>query len=167
MTITSKYLSLAQADTRYTRRLPTKIFTVTDEGEELLFDVWADASTDEREQALFEATIFIDSFVFDGEKADKSQEKAFPRKGQAEIPEEVLKCTMDLALFYLKEYMLRVYGDANRQRLLDEGVTGYSLRIGDYQEQVSEYNTVTPQSILRPYLNKWITGRYYTSAFKG
>lgn len=166
MSITSKYLSLAQADARYASRLPTKVFTIDEHGEDILVDVWVDSTPAEREKALFDATLYIDSFQYDGQKKDPNQEKAFPRKGQDAVPEEVLRCTMDLAIHFLKEYKVREYSDAYRTRLFDEGITKFDKDIGSFSESNTKTESNKPLKILRPYLKKWLTGRFSTSRWR-
>lgn len=166
MPITSKYLSVAQADVRYTKQLSERLFTTDDDGEVVLYDVWSDSSTEEREQALFQATSYIDSFTYDGEKADPNQEKQFPRKGQTETPEQVAAACFDLALFFLRQYKVREFSDGYRQRLFDEGVTRFSKQVDDFREEVHLGSEKEAYSILRPYLRKWLTGRYRAVRFE-
>lgn len=160
MSVTSKYLSVAQADTRYVNRLPTSVFTVDENGEDTLFDVWGDSQATEKEKALFEATLYIDSFQYDGQKKDNTQEKAFPRKGQDETPEEVLRCTMDLAILFLKEHKVREFSDAYRTKLFDEGVTEFDKDIGNFSESNSKTEKDQYIVTLRLYLKKWLAGRF-------
>lgn len=163
MSVTSRYLSIAKADTRYANRLPTNVFTVDENGDDILYDIWADSDSTEKEKALFDATLYIDSFQYDGQKKEPTQEKVFPRKGQDEVPEEVLRCTMDLAIFFLKEYKVREFSDAYRTKLFDEGVNEFDKDIGSFRESNSKTEKDQPLAILRPYLKKWLAGRFSTT----
>lgn len=161
-----KYLSIAQADTRYLRQLPVLVYKYSEDGDDVTHDVWDEATQEEKERALQQATAYIDSFTYDGQKLDPTQDKQFPRKGQSETPEEVKAACFELAIFFLREYKIREFADAYRIKLADEGYGEVEKSIGNYRERNKLGVKTSPKGILSPYLRKWLTGRFRLARFE-
>lgn len=65
-------------------------------------DEWEDTDDNTKIRALKEATKRIDNLRFISVKASSDQENQFPRKGQAEVPEDVKKACCELALRFIQ-----------------------------------------------------------------
>ena len=64
-------------------------------------DAWDEAEVTDKTKALGHATRIIDSLSFMGQKLDPTQENAFPRFGQTDIPEDVLNACYEIAIALL------------------------------------------------------------------
>lgn len=69
--------------------------------ERMNVDAWDDASEDDRERAILQATNIIDSLNYIGVMTEDSQEHQFPRGGDATIPEDIEKACAHIALALL------------------------------------------------------------------
>ena len=70
-------------------------------GQRLRTAVWDDASDEDRQKALWEATRSIDRLAFKGAKTDPDQVLQFPRNTLEDIPDNILYATYELALALL------------------------------------------------------------------
>jgi len=84
-------------------------------------DAWAEASDADKEKALKQATKEIDRMPLKGRKATDTQELAFPRYPDTEIPKEVQEACCEEALALLER------GNSQRRKLQQEGVQSFSL----------------------------------------
>lgn len=160
-----RYISESQASNRYSSRLPVNLHIVLEGGEFELFDIWEDSDIETREKALDQATKYIDSFVYDGEKSDPDQDNEFPRKGQKQLPEEIKDCTLELALFYLFEYHSKRTRDGYRARLLDDGVENGTITIAEHSERLV-FTRRDPKEVVLPYIRRWLKGSYRMTRWK-
>lgn len=122
-------------------------------------DAWTEASEADREAALIEATRQIDRQPLRGARAAADQPLAFPRVGQAEVPEAVKQAVCEQALFLLRQSDY----DRRRELAIQQGVG--SVTIGDASETIDPAvvrvrmttTTICPaaQELLRP----WLGGR--------
>lgn len=155
----NKYISVAQADTRYANRLPTYIRVVED-NEFVPFDVWADSETAEKEQALKDATRWIDSFEYDGHKLSEEQDNEFPRKGQTQVPEQVNIATLDLAIHLLQRYHSLKNEPAHVAFMRQSNINVYTMDVMESRERGEIQEEKTVYAVIRPYLKLWMKGRY-------
>lgn len=162
----AKYITEAQGDTIYAESMPAFIHYLDENDDFQMFDVWNDADATNRNAALVQATRLIDSFEYDGKKNTDTQENQFPRNGQIGIPVEVRRATFALAIELLTRYYQRVYTDPVQQQYLDNGATDINLRVNNAQEDVKYSEKQSMEVVARPYLKKWIKGRFSTIARK-
>lgn len=64
-------------------------------------DAWDDASSEDREKALGQATTIIDRLNFLGAKADTAQVNQFPRGEDTETPQDIKDASSEIALALL------------------------------------------------------------------
>jgi hypothetical protein len=86
--------------------MPTAYISVSDADnyfatERLHADAWSEATTADKQKALYEATRLIDTLRFAGIKADSSQELEFPRFDDTVVPDGVQKACCEIALALL------------------------------------------------------------------
>lgn len=62
---------------------------------------WDDSETADKEKALAHATRIIDNLNFLGIKLDDTQENAFPRHGQTDVPTDIINACCEIALSLL------------------------------------------------------------------
>lgn len=60
-------------------------------------NVWSTATIASKQIVLKEATQIVERLNFAGEKASQVQELEFPRKGQTEIPQDIIKAVYEIA----------------------------------------------------------------------
>jgi hypothetical protein len=82
---------------------------------------WGETSDADKEKALRQATKEIDRQLLKGRKATDTQELAFPRYPDTEIPEAVKEACCEEALALLER------GNSQRRKLQQEGVQSFSL----------------------------------------
>lgn len=64
-------------------------------------DAWDEAETADKEKALGHATRIIDNLNFLGTKAVETQDNAFPRYGQTDVPTDIVNACCEIALALL------------------------------------------------------------------
>ena len=82
---------------------------------------WGETSDADKEKALRQATKEIDRQLLKGRKATDTQELAFPRYPDTEIPEAVKEACCEIALALLER------GNSQRHKLQQEGVQSFTL----------------------------------------
>jgi len=82
---------------------------------------WGETSDADKEKALRQATKEIDRQLLKGRKATDTQELAFPRYPDTEIPEAVKEACCEIALALLER------GNSQRRKLQQEGVQSFTL----------------------------------------
>jgi hypothetical protein len=82
---------------------------------------WSGADSETKEKALRQATKEIDRQLLKGRKATDTQELAFPRYPDTEVPEAVKEACCEIALALLER------GNSQRRKLQQEGVQSFSL----------------------------------------
>jgi len=82
---------------------------------------WGETSDADKEKALKQATKEIDRQLLKGRKATDTQELAFPRYPDTEVPEAVKEACCEIALALLER------GNSQRRKLQQEGVQSFSL----------------------------------------
>ena len=87
----------------------------------LYAESWEQADESTKEKALKQATKIIDRQPLKGRKATDTQELAFPRYPDTEIPEAVKEACCEEALALLER------GNSQRRKLQQEGVQSFSL----------------------------------------
>jgi len=157
------YITEAQADSRYSARLPVTLLAWNDTNNDYeAYDVWSDSTSTEKTQALTMATSFINDLDYDGEKADSNQDNAFPRAGQTAVPEDVKRATFLLALFFIEETKRKEFAESTIRKAMEAGLESYSTDIQSVSESFRWNKEVekTAYGVVSPYLKKWIKGRY-------
>ena len=101
------YINLAEANEYFSTRLHA--------------DAWAEASDADKDKALAMATKVIDRQLLKGRKATDTQELAFPRYPDTEVPEAVKEACCEEALALLER------GNSQRRKLQQEGVQSFTL----------------------------------------
>ena len=82
---------------------------------------WSETSDADKERALRQATKAIDRQLLKGRKATDTQELAFPRYPDTEIPESIKEACCEIALALLER------GNSQRRKLQQEGVQSFTL----------------------------------------
>ncbi len=82
---------------------------------------WGETSDADKEKALRQATKEIDRQLLKGRKATDTQELAFPRYPDTEVPEAVKEACCEIALALLER------GNSQRRKLQQEGVQSFTL----------------------------------------
>ena len=82
---------------------------------------WGETSDADKEKALRQATRAIDRQLLKGRKATDTQELAFPRYPDTEVPEAVKEACCEEALTILEN------GNSQRRKLQQEGVQSFAL----------------------------------------
>jgi len=82
---------------------------------------WGETSDADKEKALRQATKEIDRQLLKGRKATDTQELAFPRYPDEEVPETVKEACCEIALALLER------GNSQRRKLQQEGVQSFTL----------------------------------------
>ena len=82
---------------------------------------WGETSDADKEKALKQATRAIDRQLLKGRKATDTQELAFPRYPDTEVPEAVKEACCEEALALLER------GNSQRRKLQQEGVQSFTL----------------------------------------
>jgi len=82
---------------------------------------WGETSEADKEKALKQATRAIDRQLLKGRKATDTQELAFPRYPDTEVPEAVKEACCEEALAILER------GNSQRRKLQQEGVQSFTL----------------------------------------
>jgi phage gp36-like protein len=82
---------------------------------------WGETSDADKEKALRQATKEIDRQLLKGRKATETQELAFPRYPDTEVPEAVKEACCEIALALLER------GNSQRRKLQQEGVQSFTL----------------------------------------
>ncbi len=82
---------------------------------------WGETSEADKEKALRQATKEIDRQLLKGRKATDTQELAFPRYPDTEIPESIKEACCEIALALLER------GNSQRRKLQQEGVQSFTL----------------------------------------
>ena len=82
---------------------------------------WGETSDADKEKALRQATRAIDRQLLKGRKATDTQELAFPRYPDTEVPEAVKEACCEEALALLER------GNSQRRKLQQEGVQSFAL----------------------------------------
>ena len=110
---------------------------------------WGETSDADKEKALRQATKQIDRQLLKGRKATDTQELAFPRYPDTEVPEAVKEACCEIALALLER------GNSQRHKLQQEGVQSFSL--GNMSETYAPgagSGLISPEAkeLLRPWL---------------
>jgi hypothetical protein len=87
----------------------------------LYAESWGETSDADKEKALRQATKEIDRQLLKGRKATDTQELAFPRYPDTEVPETVKEACCEIALALLER------GNSQRHKLQQEGVQSFTL----------------------------------------
>ena len=87
----------------------------------LYAESWGETSDADKEKALRQATKEIDRQLLKGRKATDTQELAFPRYPDTEVPEAVKEACCEIALALLER------GNSQRRKLQQEGVQSFTL----------------------------------------
>ena len=103
----NSYIDIEEADEYFTGRLHA--------------ERWGETSDADKEKALRQATKEIDRQLLKGRKATETQELAFPRYPDTEVPEAVKEACCEIALALLER------GNSQRRKLQQEGVQSFSL----------------------------------------
>jgi hypothetical protein len=82
---------------------------------------WGETDKNTKEKALKQATRAIDRQLLKGRKATDTQELAFPRYPDEEVPETVKEACCEIALALLER------GNSQRRKLQQEGVQSFTL----------------------------------------
>jgi hypothetical protein len=82
---------------------------------------WGETSDADKEKALRQATKEIDRQLLKGRKATDTQELAFPRYPDEEVPEAVKEACCEITLALLER------GNSQRHKLQQEGVQSFIL----------------------------------------
>jgi len=82
---------------------------------------WGETSDADKEKALKQATKEIDRQPLTGRKTTDTQELAFPRYPDTEVPEAVKEACCEVALALLER------GNSQRRKLQQEGVQSFTL----------------------------------------
>ena len=90
-------------------------------GRRLHAESWGQADGSTKEKALRQATKEIDRQLLKGRKATDTQELAFPRYPDEEVPETVKEACCEIALVLLER------GNSQRRKLQQEGVQSFTL----------------------------------------
>ncbi|WP_461366953.1 DnaT-like ssDNA-binding protein [Candidatus Darwinibacter acetoxidans] len=104
---TDSYVTLAEAEDYFDGKLHTS--------------EWDNAGDADKEKALRQATKEIDRQLLKGRKATDTQELAFPRHPDTEVPEVVKEACCEEALALLER------GNSQRRKLQQEGVQSFAL----------------------------------------
>ena len=104
---TTAYMTTEEAETYFAGRLHA--------------ESWGETSDADKEKALRQATKEIDRQLLKGRKATDTQELAFPRHPDTEVPEAVKEACCEIALALLER------GNSQRRRLQQEGVQSFTL----------------------------------------
>jgi hypothetical protein len=98
-------------------------------------EAWADETPDQKIQALVTAASMIDALPLIGSPSDSDQSMQFPRDGDAEIPQEVWKANIVLALDLARKRQAGqvdvtnpVVSNVSRARSGDDEVSFFSPR---------------------------------------
>ena len=159
------YITEMVANTQYAERLPVVVWGFDAQGEDTLIDIWDDADTTTRTQALTEATRIIDSFTYDGAKTEASQSSEFPRNGANNIPKEVKDATLELAIYILKELTITQNSNPWVARGRDVNATRIESVVAEARESVSFGESKTYYAVIHPYLKRWLKGRYRSTEY--
>ena len=89
--------------------------------ERLHAESWGETGDADKEKALQQATKEIARQLLKGRKATDTQELAFPRHPDTEVPEAVKEACCEIALALLER------GNSQRRRLQQEGVQSFTL----------------------------------------
>jgi hypothetical protein len=103
----NSYIDIEGADEYFSGRLHT--------------DIWRETDDSTKEAALKQATRTIDRQLLKGRKATDTQELAFPRYPDTEVPETVKEACCEIALALLER------GNSQRRKLQQEGVQSFTL----------------------------------------
>ena len=87
----------------------------------LYAESWGETSDADKEKALQQATKEIDRQLLKGRKTTDTQELAFPRYPDEEVPETVKEACCEIALALLER------GNSQRHKLQQEGVQSFTL----------------------------------------
>ena len=87
----------------------------------LYAESWGETGDADKEKALRQATKEIDRQLLKGRKATDTQELAFPRYPDTEVPEAVKEACCEIALALLER------GNSQRHKLQQEGVQSFTL----------------------------------------
>ena len=87
----------------------------------LYAESWGETSDADKEKALRQATKEIDRQLLKGRKTTDTQELAFPRYPDTEVPEAVKEACCEIALALLER------GNSQRRKLQQEGVQSFTL----------------------------------------
>ncbi len=112
---------------------------------------WGETDNSTKEAALKQATRTIDRLLLKGRKTTDTQELAFPRYPDEEVPEAVKEACCEEALALLER------GNSQRRKLQQEGVQSFSL--GNMSET---YTPGTGRGLLsqeaKELLGPWLLG---------
>jgi hypothetical protein len=151
---TNSYIDIAGADEYFSARLHA--------------DAWANASADDKEKALKQATKIIDRQLFKGRPVDLSQPLAFPRcylapgAPASQYRFDILPgwwCETDVPQAVkdacCEEALALIAADSERAKLIQDGVISFS--IGDLSETyrpnaMRGLHSLEAQEYMRPYI---------------
>ena len=110
---------------------------------------WGETSDADKEKALRQATKEIDRQLLKGRKATDTQELAFPRYPDEEVPETVKEACCEIALALLER------GNSQRRKLQQEGVQSFTLgNMSETYAPVAGRGLISQEAkeLLRPWL---------------
>lgn len=132
----NSYCTVAEGDAHFADRLDS--------------DIWSDATSTRKSQALITATATLDELLYIGVAVDESQTLAFPKVGTyfdpklgmnielSGVPDRIIKATFELSKHFL----------TNEDLLNDEG-TVKDMRLGDISMSNIRSAGVIPPSVKR------------------
>jgi len=154
------YLTEQEAQERYDARLPIAVWGVDESGEDVLIDVWEDASTTTRTQAIQQAGDLMDSMLYNGVKSSPTQPHAFPRNGDSDMPEEALKACFELTLALMREKLIHDNAESWQARATYFNASRVESLIADARESLSMREQDVVSAASSPYLKRWLKGRF-------
>lgn len=116
-------------------------------------DAWDEAESTDKDKALAHATRIIDALNFLGQKLDPTQENAFPRFGQTEVPADIINACCEIAYALL---------DGINPELelenLSQTMTNYASVKTTFNRDVLPEHIVAgvPSSVAWRYLKPWL-----------
>jgi hypothetical protein len=158
------YITVANGDLQYEKKLPTSIWGFDSDGLNILIDVWEDSLEDVKLRALEEATRIIDSFEYDGYPTTPEQEYEFPRNGANSIPKSVNDATMELAVELLKRNIAKQNMNPWLSNAIDNNAKQAQIGVADTREFYIMRDPTSYYKIVHPYLKLWLKGRYNTTS---
>lgn len=107
---------------------------------------WESLETADKAIYVDRAMIKIETLQFSGVAAVSFQETAFPRRGQAEVPEEIKQAVA------LEAAAISAYGAeaAQRDRIQAQGIS--SFKVGNLAESYNRHGPITLLSTVAAYL---------------
>lgn len=117
-------------------------------------DSWDTAEVEDKTKALGHATMIIDNLNYLGTKLDETQENAFPRFGQTDVPNDIVVACCEIALSLLDG----INPELELENLMQTH-SGYANVKSTYnRDQLPEHILAgVPSSTAWRYLKPWLT----------